>query len=388
MNFAETDDQTAIRTAVADVCKSFPDDYWLEKDREGGFPMDFYRAMASAGWLGIAMPQAYGGAGLGILEACIMMEAVSGSGAGLSGASAIHMNVFGLHPVVMYGSEAQKQRWLPPIIRGEVQACFGVTEPNTGLNTLKLKTFAERRGDHYVVKGQKIWISTAQVAHKILLLARTTRLEDVKNPKHGLSLFYTDLNRSKVQVREIEKMGRKAVDSNELFIDGLEIPVEDRIGEEGRGFEYILHGLNPERVLLAAEAVGLGEAALRRATRYAGERVVFDRPIGMNQGVQHPLAQRWVELQAGRLMYQRAAWLYDQGLPCGPESNAAKYLCAEAGFSACETAVLTHGGFGYAKEYHVERYFRESMLPRIAPISPQLILCNIAEKALGLPKSY
>ncbi len=388
MNFAETEDQTAIRTAVADVCKSFPDDYWLEKDREGGFPMDFYRAMASAGWLGIAMPQAYGGAGLGILEACIMMEAVSGSGAGLSGASAIHMNVFGLHPVVVYGSEAQKQRWLPPIIRGEVQACFGVTEPNTGLNTLKLKTFAERRGDHYVVKGQKIWISTAQVAHKILLLARTTRLEDVKNPKHGLSLFYTDLNRSKVQVREIEKMGRKAVDSNELFIDGLEIPVEDRIGEEGRGFEYILDGLNPERVLLAAEAVGLGEAALRRATRYAGERVVFDRPIGMNQGVQHPLAQRWVELQAGRLMYQRAAWLYDQGLPCGPESNAAKFLCAEAGFSACETAVLTHGGFGYAKEYHVERYFRESMLPRIAPISPQLILCNIAEKALGLPKSY
>jgi acyl-CoA dehydrogenase len=388
MNFAETEDQTAIRTAVADVCKSFPDDYWLEKDREGGFPMDFYRAMASAGWLGIAMPQAYGGAGLGILEACIMMEAVSGSGAGLSGASAIHMNVFGLHPVVVYGSEAQKQRWLPPIIRGEVQACFGVTEPNTGLNTLKLKTFAERRGDHYVVKGQKIWISTAQVAHKILLLARTTRLEDVKNPKHGLSLFYTDLNRSKVQVREIEKMGRKAVDSNELFIDGLEIPEEDRIGEEGRGFEYILDGLNPERVLLAAEAVGLGEVALRRATRYAGERVVFDRPIGMNQGVQHPLAQRWVELQAGRLMYQRAAWLYDQGLPCGPESNAAKFLCAEAGFSACETAVLTHGGFGYAKEYHVERYFRESMLPRIAPISPQLILCNIAEKALGLPKSY
>ena len=388
MNFAETDDQTAIRTAVGDVCKAFPDDYWLEKDRHGGFPMDFYRAMASAGWLGIAMPQAYGGAGLGILEACIMMEAVSASGAGMSGASAIHMNVFGLHPVVVYGSEAQKQRWLPPIIRGEVQACFGVTEPNTGLNTLKLKTFAERRGDHYVVKGQKIWISTAQVAHKILLLARTTRLEDVKNPKHGLSLFYTDLDRSKVQVREIEKMGRKAVDSNELFIDGLEIPVEDRIGDEGRGFEYILHGLNPERVLLAAEAVGLGEAALRRATRYAGERVVFDRPIGMNQGVQHPLAQRWVELQAARLMYQRAAWLYDQGQPCGPESNAAKYFAAEAGFSACETAVLTHGGFGYAKEYHVERYLREAMLPRIAPISPQLILCNIAEKALGLPKSY
>ena len=388
MNFSETQDQTAIRTAVQDICKSFDDEYWLNKDREGGFPMDFYRAMASAGWLGIAMPQEYGGAGLGILEACIMMEAVSASGAGMSGASAIHMNVFGLHPVVVYGTAEQKRRWLPPIINGEVQACFGVTEPNTGLNTLKLKTFASRQGDHYVVKGQKIWISTAQIAHKILLLARTTKIEDVKNAKHGLSLFYTDLNRDKVRVREIEKMGRKAVDSNELFIDGLEIPKEDLIGEEGRGFEYILHGLNPERVLLAAEAVGLGTVALQRATRYANERVVFDRLIGMNQGVQHPLAQRWVELQAARLMYQRAAWLYDQGRPCGSESNAAKYLCAEAGFSACETAVLTHGGFGYAKEYHVERYLREAMLPRIAPISPQLILCNIAEKALGLPKSY
>ena len=388
MNFSETQDQTAIRTAVQDLCKSFDDEYWLNKDREGGFPMDFYRAMASAGWLGIAMPQEYGGAGLGILEACIMMEAVSASGAGMSGASAIHMNVFGLHPVVVYGTAEQKRRWLPPIIKGEVQACFGVTEPNTGLNTLKLKTFASRQGDHYVVKGQKIWISTAQIAHKILLLARTTKIEDVKNTKHGLSLFYTDLNRDKVRVREIEKMGRKAVDSNELFIDGLEIPKEDLIGEEGRGFEYILHGLNPERVLLAAEAVGLGTVALQRATRYANERVVFDRLIGMNQGVQHPLAQRWVELQAARLMYQRAAWLYDQGRPCGSESNAAKYLCAEAGFSACETAVLTHGGFGYAKEYHVERYLREAMLPRIAPISPQLILCNIAEKALGLPKSY
>ena len=388
MNFSETQDQTAIRTAVQDICKSFDDEYWLNKDREGGFPMDFYRAMASSGWLGIAMPQEYGGAGLGILEACIMMEAVSASGAGMSGASAIHMNVFGLHPVVVYGTAEQKRRWLPPIIKGEVQACFGVTEPNTGLNTLKLKTFASRQGDHYVVKGQKIWISTAQIAHKILLLARTTKIEDVKNAKHGLSLFYTDLNRDKVRVREIEKMGRKAVDSNELFIDGLEIPKEDLIGEEGRGFEYILHGLNPERVLLAAEAVGLGTVALQRATRYANERVVFDRLIGMNQGVQHPLAQRWVELQAARLMYQRAAWLYDQGRPCGSESNAAKYLCAEAGFSACETAVLTHGGFGYAKEYHVERYLREAMLPRIAPISPQLILCNIAEKALGLPKSY
>lgn len=388
MNFDLTDDQHSIRSAVQEICKPFSDDYWLKKDREGGFPEDFYTAMASAGWLGIAMPAEYGGAGLGISEAALMMETVSATGAGLSGASAIHMNVFGLHPVVVHGNAEQKQRWLPPIIDGKTKACFGVTEPNTGLNTLKLKTMAVRKGDHYVVNGQKVWISTAQVAHKILLLARTTPIEEVTSPSQGLSLFYTDLDRSKIEVREIEKLGRKAVDSNQLFIDGLEIPVEDRIGEEGRGFEYILHGLNPERVLLAAEATGLGRAALNRAATYAGERIVFDRPIGKNQGIQHPLAERWVDLEAGTLLYQRVAWLYDQGRSCGAEANAAKFFCAEAGFRACETAVLTHGGFGYAKEYHVERYFREAMLPRIAPISPQLILSFIAEKVLGLPKSY
>ncbi len=388
MNFDLTEDQIAIRNAVAAVCADFGDDYWLRKDLEGGFPEDFYSAMAQAGWLGIAMPAEYGGSGLGISEAAIMMEAVSGSGAGLSGASAIHMNVFGLHPVVVHGNEEQKRRWLPPIINGQNKACFGVTEPNTGLNTLALKTMAVRQGDKYVVHGQKVWISTAQVAHKILLLARTTPLADVKSKAQGLSLFYTDLDRSKIEVREIEKLGRKAVDSNQLFIDGLEIPVEDRIGEEGRGFEYILHGLNPERVLLAAEATGLGRVALQRAAKYAGERIVFDRPIGKNQGIQHPLAERWVDLEAGTLLYQRAAWLYDQGRSCGAEANAAKFFCAEAGFRACETAVLTHGGMGYAKEYHVERYFREAMLPRIAPISPQLILSFIAEKVLGLPKSY
>jgi len=388
VNFDLTEDQIAIRNAVAAVCTDFDDEYWLRKDREGGFPEDFYSAMAQAGWLGIAMPAEYGGSGLGISEAAIMMEAVSGSGAGLSGASAIHMNVFGLHPVVVHSNEEQKRRWLPPIINGQNKACFGVTEPNTGLNTLALKTMAVRKGDKYVVHGQKVWISTAQVAHKILLLARTTPLEDVKSKAQGLSLFYTDLDRSKIEVREIEKLGRKAVDSNQLFIDGLEIPVEDRIGEEGHGFEYILHGLNPERVLLAAEATGLGRVALQRAAKYAGERIVFDRPIGKNQGIQHPLAERWVDLEAGTLLYQRAAWLYDQGRSCGAEANAAKFFCAEAGFRACETAVLTHGGMGYAKEYHVERYFREAMLPRIAPISPQLILSFIAEKVLGLPKSY
>ncbi|CAB3727444.1 acyl-CoA dehydrogenase family protein [Paraburkholderia rhynchosiae] len=388
MNFALTEDQIAIRSAIEDICRDFDDDYWLKKDKDGGFPDEFHAAVAKAGWLGIAMPEQFGGAGLGIAEAALMMETVAASGGGLSAASAIHMNVFGLHPVVVNGTNEQKARWLPSIIDGHHKACFGVTEPNTGLNTLKLKTTAVRKGDRYIVNGQKVWISTAQVADKIMLLARTTPAEEATAPTHGLSLFYTDLDRSKVEVREIEKLGRKAVDSNQLFIDALEIPAEDRIGEEGRGFEYVLHGLNPERILVAAEATGLGRAALRRASTYAADRVVFDRPIGMNQGIQHPLAERWVELEAATLLYQRAAFLYDKGQSCGAEANAAKFFCAEAGFRACETAVLTHGGMGYAKEYHVERYFREAMLPRIAPISIQLALSFIGEKVLGLPKSY
>jgi acyl-CoA dehydrogenase len=388
VNFDLTDEQQAICAAVGDLCSQFGDAYWLQHDRDGGFPEDFYAAMAQAGWLGVAMPEAYGGAGLGIAEAALMLEMVAASGAGFSGASAIHMNVFGLHPVVIYGTDAQKARWLPPIIRGETKACFGVTEPNTGLNTLQMRTTAVRRSDHYLVNGQKIWISTAQVAHKILLLARTTPLDQVTTPTEGLSLFYTDLDRSRIEVREIDKLGRKAVDSNQLFIDNLEIPVEDRIGEEGKGFSYILHGLNPERVLIAAEATGLGRVALERATRYAGERVVFNRPIGKNQGIQHPLAERWIDLEAATLLYRRAAWLYDQGRPCGAQANAAKFFCAEAGWRAAETAVLTHGGMGYAREFHVERYLREAMLPRIAPVSVQLILSFIAEKVLGMPKSY
>jgi acyl-CoA dehydrogenase len=317
-----------------------------------------------------------------------MMQAVSESGAGQSGASAIHMNIFGLNPVVVFGTDAQKQRFLPPLIAGDEKACFAVTEPDAGLNTTKLKTRADRKGDKYVVSGAKVWISTAQVAEKMLLLARTTPLEEVKKPTHGLSLFYTDLDRRYVEVREIEKMGRKAVDSNQVFIDGLEVPVDDRIGEEGRGFEYILHGMNPERILIAAEGIGLGKAALRRATQYAKERIVFNRPIGKNQAIQHPLAQCWMELEAANLMVFKAASLYDADEPCGAEANAAKYLAGEAGFKACTTAVMTHGGYGYAKEYHVERYMREVMISRIAPISPQLILCYIAEKVLGLPKSY
>ena len=388
MDFSYTEEQLAIRAAIEKICEKFDDEYWLKKDREGGFPQEFHQAIARDGWLGICMPQEYGGAGLGVAEAAIMLRAITESGAGMAGPSSVHINIFGLQPVVVFGTEEQKRRMLPPLIRGEEKTCFGVTEPNTGLDLTKLRTRAERTGDHYVVSGQKVWTSTAQVADRILIIARTTPLEQVKKKTQGLSLFYTKFDREHLEAREIEKMGRKAVDSNLLFIDALPVPVEDRIGEEGRGFEYLLHGLNPERVLCAAEAVGIGSAALRRATRYAKERVVFDRPIGKNQGVQHPLAECWMELEAAWMMTMQAAWLYDNGKECGAEANAAKYLAAEAGHKAARTAVLTHGGFGYAKDYHVERYFRESILPVIAPVTQQLILCHVAEKKLGLPKSY
>ncbi|WP_306556054.1 acyl-CoA dehydrogenase family protein [Acidovorax sp.] len=388
MDFAPHQEHESIRDAIVKICARFDDAYWLERDRLGGFPHELHRALAEGGWLGICLPQEYGGGGLGITEATVMMQAISQSGAGLSGASAVHMNIFGLQPVAVFGNEEQKRRMLPPLIAGREKACFAVTEPDTGLNTTRLKTRADRVGDHYVLSGQKVWISTAQVAEKMLILARTTAAEDCKKPSFGLSLFYTDLDRRFVEVREIEKMGRKAVDSNQVFIDGLRVPVEDRIGEEGRGFEYILHGMNPERVLIAGEAVGLGRAALQVAVKYAGERLVFDRPIGQNQSIQHPLAQSWMELEAAEMMAMRAAWKYDNSLPCGADANAAKYMAAEAGFNACQRAMATLGGFGYAKEYHVERYLREMMIPRIAPISPQLILCFIAEKVLGLPKSY
>jgi len=390
MDFDLTAEQQAIREAVQDTCRRFPESYWRERDDDGVFPHDFYRAMGEAGWLGIAVPEAYAGSGLGVAEAAVMMQTVAESGACLSGSSAIHINIFGLMPVVGFGSDEQKRRMLPPMARGEVKACFGVTEPNTGLNTTKLKTRAVRRGDSYVVHGQKVWISTAQVADKILLLARTTPVEELPAGERsgGLSLFYTDLDRRRIDVRPIDKMGRKCVDSNELFIDGLEIPVADRIGDEGQGFKYILHGMNPERILIAAEAVGVGRIALAKAAAYAKERVVFDRPIGQNQAIQHPLAENWVELEAAQLLTMKAAWLCDQGRDCGTAANAAKFFAAEAGFRACERAVLTHGGMGYSKEFHVERYLREIMIPRIAPVSRELILSHIAERVLGLPKSY
>jgi acyl-CoA dehydrogenase len=379
MDFAFSEEQEQIREAIGKICARFDDAYWLRKDREGGFPKELHQALAKDGWLGVAMPVEYGGSGLGITEAAVMMQAIAESGAGFSGASAVHMNIFGLNPVVVFGTSDQKKRMLPGLIAGKERACFAVTEPNTGLNTRSLKTKAVKKGKKYLVSGQKVWISTAQVAEKILLLARSDA---------GLTLFYTDFDRKHIEVREIEKMGRHAVDSNQVFFDAYPVPEEDRIGEEGKGFEYILHGMNPERVLIAAESVGLGRCALKRAAAYAKERIVFDRPIGKNQGIQHPLAANWMALEAANLMVFKAAWLYDQGKPSGAEANAAKYLAGEAGFDACQQAVMTHGGFGYAKEYHVERYLRESLVGRIAPVSPQMILCFIAERVLGLPKSY
>jgi acyl-CoA dehydrogenase len=387
MNF-ETDDQRQIQELTEKLCQRFDDDYWLKKDQSGDFPEEFYRAVADAGWLGIAMPEQYGGAGLGITEAAILMRTIAESGACMSGASAVHMNIFGLQPVVVFGTEEQKARMLPPLIQGKEKACFAVTEPDVGLNTTSIKTKAERHGDVYVVSGQKIWISTAQEAHKALILARTTPLAQVKRKTEGLSLFYATLDRRQVEVREIHKMGRHAVDSNMVFFDKLEVPAADLIGREGDGFRQILHGMNPERILVAAEAVGIGRAAVRKACGYARERIVFDRPIGQNQAIQHPLARCWMELEAANLMAMNAAGLYDQGRDCGAQANAAKYLAAEAAFSACETAVMTLGGMGYSAEYHVERYLRESLITRIAPISPHMILNFIAEKVLELPKSY
>jgi len=388
MDFSLTEDHQQIISAIERICADFGDNYWLECDKNETFPHDFCAALAADGWLGIAMPENFGGAGLGVTEAALMMQTIAASGAAMSGCSAVHMNIFGPNPIVVFGSEEQKRRFLPPLIAGKERACFAVTEPNAGLDTTRITTRAVRDGGRYVVDGRKVWTSTAQEADKVLLLARTTGIEDTARPVDGLSLFYADLDRSKVDIRKIDKMGRNAVDTNELFIDGLSIPVEDRIGEEGQGFALLLHGLNPERILVAAEAIGIGRAALNRAVTYAKERVVFGRPIGQNQSIQHPLAESWAELEAAELMTFKAASLYDAGKPCGVEANAAKLLGARAGFTACERSILTHGGYGYAAEFHVERLMREIWINRIAPVSEQLVLCYLAERALGLPKSY
>ncbi|MBH1964786.1 MAG: acyl-CoA/acyl-ACP dehydrogenase [Comamonadaceae bacterium] len=382
-----TPELAQIRDAINDLCDKFDDDYWLRLDREHKFPHEFRDAMAKAGWLGIAMPEEYGGAGMGVTESAYMMQLVASSAGTMAACSSIHINIFGPHAMVKHGTEEQRKRMLPPLIRGEDLTAFGVTEPDAGLNTTQLTTRAVRTKDGYVINGQKVWTSTAQVANKIMLLVRTAPY-DAKRPTEGITLFYTDLNRQHIEVREIEKLGRAAVDSNAIFISDLPVPEEDRIGQEGQGFRIILDSMNPERILVGAEAVGIGRRALAKATAYAKERIVFGRPIGQNQAIQHPLAESWAELEAANLMVFHAAELFDGGLPCGPEANAAKILAAEAGFTACDRAVRTHGGFGYAKEYHVERYFRESMLPRIAPVSRELVLSHIAERVLGLPKSY
>jgi acyl-CoA dehydrogenase len=386
--FEPSDDHAAIREGVRSVVTRFGDDYWLARDDDGVFPFEFHRAMADAGWLGITMPEEYGGSGLGVTEAAIMMHEVASHGGAMSATSAVHINLFGPHPIVVKGTPDQKARWVPRLVAGEDQCCFGFTEPDAGLNTTRIKTFAQKVPGGYLVHGQKVWTSTAQVANKIMLLTRTTRYEDCARSTDGITIFYTDLDRSKIDVHRIPKMGRKAVDSNAIFIDGLFVPDSDRIGEEGKGFSYILHSLNPERILIAVEAIGIGQDALRRAAKYARERVVFDRPIGQNQGIQHPLAENWMYLESAWQMAMRAAWLYDHDKPCGAEANSAKFLGARAGHDAAWQAIATHGGFGYAKEYHVERLFREVSITRLAPITEQLILSFIAEKVLDLPKSY
>ncbi|MGD9602970.1 MAG: acyl-CoA dehydrogenase family protein [Gammaproteobacteria bacterium] len=388
MTLRLTTEQQQIRDSVLKLCSRFDDQYWLERDRTGEFPEDFCRALAEAGFIGIAVPEEYGGSGLGTTEAALVVQAISESGAANSGVSAVAIGLFGLKPLLTYGSEEQKSQWVPRIVRREDIACFGVTEPSTGHDTTRLKTRAVRHGDHYLVHGEKVWISTAQEANKIMLIARTTPIEQTRRPIDGLSLFYTDLDRRYADIRKIDKMGRACVDSNEIFFDGMPVPMAHRIGEEGKGFKYLLQGLNAERILIAAGLVGLGRVALKRATTYAKEREVFGRPIGMNQAIQHPLASSWAQLEAANLMAFHAADRFDRDEECGAEANAAKYLAAEAAFATCTHAVMTHGGMGYAKEYHVERYLREVMIHRIAPISPPMILNYIAERVLGLPKSY
>jgi acyl-CoA dehydrogenase len=388
MSFELTDDQELIRKSVAELASKFDDHYWMEKDQAHEFPAEFYQAIADGGWLGMTIPEEYGGHGFGITEATLLAEEVARSGGGMNAASSIHLSIFGMHPVLVHGSDELKARTLPRVATGELHVCFGVTEPGAGLDTSRITTFARREGDHYVVNGRKVWISKAGESQKILLLTRTQPYDEVTKKTDGMTLFLTDLDRDTVDIRPIRKMGRNAVSSNELFIDDLQIPVEDRVGEEGKGFQYILDGLNPERMLIAAEALGLGRVALDKAVKYANERRVFDRPIGMNQGIQFPLADSLARLDAAELILRKATWLYDRGKPCGREANTAKYLCADAGFTAADRALQTHGGMGYSEEYHVSRYFREARLMKIAPVSQEMILNFLGSHVLGLPRSY
>ncbi|WP_019546192.1 acyl-CoA dehydrogenase family protein [Streptomyces sulphureus] len=388
MDFELTEDQRDIREGVRELARRFTPEYWAERDRLGEFPWEFYHAFAEAGWLGIAIPEEYGGGGLGVLEAALLLEEVAASGAGMNGCSTMHLTIFGLNVLAKHGSEELRREILPRAVSGELHVCFGVTEPDAGTDTTRISTFARRDGDEYVVDGRKVWITKAGDSQKMVLLARTTPREEAEKPTKGISVFLADVDRSAMEIRPIPKMGRNAVASNEIFIDGLRVPASARIGEEGEGFRCLLDGLNPERILLAHEALGLGRAALDVATRYAKDRVVFDRPIGRNQGVAFPLAESLTRLDAARLMARNAAWRYDRGMECGREANMAKWLCADAGYQAADASVQTLGGMGYAQEYHVERYFREARLMRLAPISQEMVLNYLSQHVMGLPRSY
>ena len=388
MEFSETDEHRLIRDSVRKVCADFPDEYWAEKDEAHEFPWEFYRAMAGGGWLGIAIPEAYGGSGRGLTEASIVLEEVAASGAAMNGCSALHLSIFGMHPVVRHGSEAMKQAYLPPVASGDLHIAFGVTEPDAGTDTTSITTAARRDGDRYLVRGRKVWTTKALDAERVLLLVRTTPKGETERRTAGMTLLLAELQRPEVTISPIPKVGRNAIATCEVVYDDLPVPVGDRVGEEGKGFRYLLDGLNAERVLVASEALGIGRAALRRAVDYANERVVFGRPIGRNQGVAFPLGEARMRLDAAELMIRKASWLLDNGEPCGAEANMAKWLAADACYQAADQAVQTHGGFGYAREFHVERYWREARLQRIAPISQEMVLNYVTEHVLGLPRSY
>lgn len=383
-----TDDQASIREAVRELTQRFDDNYWLECDDQHQFPWDFYTALADAGWLGIAVPAEYGGGGLGVAEAGLLLLEIAASGAAMNGCSAIHLTIFGMNPVIKHADAGLCADVLPKVVQGEIHVAFAVTEPDAGTDTSRITTFARRKGDGYVIRGRKVWISKAQEADFLLLLARTTPREECARPTDGMTLFLAPVDRSAVHISPIDKLGRNAVDSNEVVIDDLVVPDRYRIGEEGAGFRYLLDGLNPERILLAHESIGIGRVALERAVAYANERVVFDRPIGQNQGIAFPLADALARLDAAELAARQAAWLYDAGESCARQANTAKYLAADAAFLATDRAVQTLGGFGYAREYHVERYFREARLMRIAPVSQEMVLNYLSEHVLGLPRSY
>jgi acyl-CoA dehydrogenase len=388
MDFELTAAQQEIVRQVRALCEKFDDEYWRERDAKAEFPHDFYAAVAKAGYLGVAIPEAYGGSGLGITEAALVMKEVAGSGGAMAAASSVHLSIFGVSPIVFHGTEEQKQRFLPPVVRGEVHAAFAVTEPDAGNDITHIKTAARREGDYYVINGRKVFTTKAREAKKMLILTRTTPFENVNKKTDGMSLFFADLDPAAVEVRELHKLGRAAVDTNMLFIDNLKVPASDLIGGEGRGFHSLLDGLNPERILIAAEAIGIGTIAIKKAVRYAKERIVFGRPIGQNQAIAHPLADAYSKIEAAELMMMKAAWLFDNRRPCGAEANIAKLRAADAAWEACDRAVQTLGGYGYMRDYDVERYFRECRLLKIAPVSQEMVLNSISEHVLDLPRSY